>query len=525
MPIRALTHLCCLMAFVQVSWSAQPPQILERGNGPEPDSLDPVRAQGLSAHQILRDIYEGLFIEGADGRPEPGVALDWQVDSTGLHWTFDLNPAARFADGRTVQADHFVCALNRALDPASAAPYAGSLLLIKGAKERIGGANEPLAVTALSPHRLGISLDYASADLPARLTLPIAFPGDCASSADLGKAVRPRAINGNGPYRMVEWKPGAWVELEVNPYHPRSAELSVRRVRFHVTEDAASEARRFEAGELHWTETVPPQPLAHLRARYGAQLQVSPAMGTFFLGYNLRRPPFGQSADLRAALSLAVDRDVLVRLVTGTGELPAYGLLPPSLSVAPTPKHRSQAERLAEARRLYRKAGFSATNPLRVELRFNTSSLNRRLMLAVAAMWQEQLGVEVRLRNEDWKVFVANRRAGVVTQVFRGGWNADFADPLNFLELFQSDSALNMTSYSDARFDELLTVVSAARSFDERREAAAVAQSYLMHSDPIIPLFHYTTKHLVSELLDGYTPNPLDHHPTRSLRWRSGPEP
>jgi oligopeptide transport system substrate-binding protein len=524
------TLLGCLFVVVFAAphpgWAAIPPGTLERGNGPEPDSLDPVRAQGLSAHQILRDLYEGLFVEGADGHPEPGVALSWRVDAAGLNWTFELDPEARFADGRAVLAEHFVCAFQRALDPQNAAPYAVALLPVQGARARLAGRQEALGIVAQQPHQLRITLTHPSADLPARLTLPITFPFDCASPSEPASRQKsaPRSINGNGPYQMVEWRPGAWIELEVNRYHPRADQLSVRRVRFHVTEDAASEARRFEAGELHWTETVPPHPLTYLRERYGTQLHVGPALGTFFLGYNLRRPPFANAPKLREALYLAVDRELLVRLVTAAGEQPAYTLLPPQLA-DPAPLALPQAERVARAQHLYRESGFDATNPLRIELRFNTSSLNRRLMLAVAAMWQEHLGVQTRLRNEDWKVFVVNRRAGLVTEVFRGGWNADFADPLNFLELFQGGSALNITGYSDDDFDRLAAAVSAATSPEHRRTAAAAAEQHLLQSYPIIPLFHYTTKHLVSPLLEGYTSNPLDHHPTRTLRWRQTSQP
>jgi oligopeptide transport system substrate-binding protein len=493
--------------------------VLERGNGPEPDSLDPARAQGLSAHQVLRDLYEGLFVEDSDGVVVPGVALSWVVDSTKLHWTFELDPTSVYADGRAVLAQDFVYAFNRALDPANAAPYAAALLPIAGATERLAGKPTPLQVHALGPHRLKLSLVQPSVDLPARLSLPIAYPVDFAQF-ESGVAAGRKVINGNGPYRLVDWKPGAWIELEANPHHPQVQRLAIDRVRFHVTEDAATEARRFEAGELHLTETVPPQSVHRLRARYGDQLKIGPALGTFFLGYNLRRPPFADQPQLREALSLALDRDLLVRLVTGTGERPTHALLPPELG-GQTGEKPTSTERLARARKLYRAAGYSASNPLQLELRFNTSSLNRRLMLAVSAMWQEQLGVETRLRNEDWKVFVRNRRAGLITEVFRGGWNADFADALNFLEPFSSQSSMNMTGYADRVFDDLLTAASRAPTQHTRQDLLQKAHDRLLSAHAIIPIFQYTTKHLVSDRVVGFKANPLDHHPTRYLRWRT----
>lgn len=520
---RLQFRTCGLTCFtlLLLAWHAVAQPVLERGNGPEPDSLDPARAQGLSAHQVLRDLYEGLFVESGQGAPVAGVARSWTVDDSGLHWTFELDEAARYADGRPVLAMDFVLALNRALDPATGAPYASALLPIAGAAERLSGSGQALAVTAVAPHTLHIRLVRPSLDLPVRLSLPIAFPVDLEQL----QAISGRAVaNGNGPYRLVEWRPGAWLELAVNPHHKDAARLGIRRVRFHVTDDAAAEARRFEAGELHLTETVPPQPLARLRERYGEQLRVSPSLGTFFLGYNLRRVPFAEQPQLREALSLVLDRELLVRIVTGTGELPAHGLLPPQLggAAAPPGSHR---QRIAQAMELYHQAGYSMEQPLEVELRYNSSSLNRRLMLAVAAMWQEHLGVRTRLRHEDWKVFVRNRRAGLITQVFRGGWNADFADPLNFLELFESGSPLNMTGYADPQFDVLLSSARHALSMDTRQQQLQQAHAHLQQAHAYIPLFHYTSKHLVSPLLEGFEANPLDHHPTRKLSWRSGVAP
>ena len=116
----------------------------------------------------------------------------------------------------------------------------------------------------------------------------------------------------------------------------------LERVRFQVTEDAAAELQRFAAGDLHITEVVPPQPLPALRKRFGAQLRLSPYLGAFWLGINLTRPQLRSAAcatppcedrelALRRALTLAIDRDKLTRYVTGLGETPAYGIVPPGI--------------------------------------------------------------------------------------------------------------------------------------------------------------------------------------------------
>ena len=151
-----------------------------------------------------------------------------------------------------------------------------------------------------------------------------------------------------------------------------------------------------------------------------------------------------------------------------------------------------------------------------LELRYNTSAVHRRVAVAVAAMWKQVLGVNTELVNEEWKVFVNNRRLGVVTQVFRGGWIADYADPASFLELFSDGSALNNTFYGNARFDELLGSAN-AQTGPARMELLRRAESQLMQDMPVIPLYYYVSRHLVNPAITGFENNVRDIHLSRYL--------
>jgi oligopeptide transport system substrate-binding protein len=151
-----------------------------------------------------------------------------------------------------------------------------------------------------------------------------------------------------------------------------------------------------------------------------------------------------------------------------------------------------------------------------LELRYNTSGLHRRVAVAVAAMWKQVLGVNTELVNEEWKVFVNNRQQGVVTQVFRGGWIADYADPSTFLDLFAGGSTLNNTFYRDARFDELLDSARTANG-PARMELLREAESRLLQDMPVIPLYYYVSRHLVKPVVGGYENNVRDIHLSRYL--------
>jgi oligopeptide transport system substrate-binding protein len=529
---------------------------LERGNGPEPSTLDAHKCQEVACGNILRDLYEGLVTEDAHGRIVPGMASCWTTSADGRTWTFHLRPGLRWSDGSALDAAQIVASFRRAFAPATAAPFAELFDALARSKDVQAGRLPParLGVEAPDAHTVVFRLDR-SADLPALLTLPIAFPVHLPSVAAHGaQHTRPGRLRGNGAYRLRDWTPQANLVVERNPHFHAARTVAIDRVRFHVTEDAAAELQRFAAGDLHVTEAVPPQPLGALRARFGDRLRLAPYLGAFWLGFNTTRAPF--AADVacgpragatrttvptrgaapvrdgcidrgharRRALSMAIDRDRLVRHVTGFGEAPAYGIVPPGIAgyrPAATPWSRTALpQRIAQARLLLRAAGHTPRAPLEIELRYNTSTPHRRLALAVAAMWRQAFGpsVRVRLRNEEWKVFVGNRKQRVITQVFRGGWIADVPDPRNFLVAFAGDGPLNWTGYHDAGFRDRLARADAARTAAARNAWLHAAEMRLLQADAVIPLYFYTSKHLVDPRLRGFAPNALDRHASRWLR-------
>ena len=507
-PVRLrLNSSLCLLIAAQVALAEVRP--LERGNGPEPSTLDAHRCQEVSCGNVLRDLYEGLVSEDALGMPVPGMAERWETSGDGRLWTFHLREELRWSNGEALDAEQIVASFRRAFDPATAAPFVAQFEAIE-------------AVSAPDTHTVQFRLKRA-APLPALLTLPFAFPVYLPALETHGaQHTRPGHLVSNGAYTLTAWTPQASLSLTRNPHF--RAPPAIETVRYHVTEDAASELKRFEAGDLHVTETLPPTRLESLQARFGRRLRISPYLGVFYLGYNLQRAPFASNLALREALSLAVDRDRLTRYITALGESPAYGLVPPGLpDYAPATLAWSAlapAQRIALAQRRYAEAGYSEANPLEVELRYNTSTPHRRLALAVAAMWRETLGVRTRLRNEEWKVFVQNRRQRAITQVFRGGWIADVADPRNFLAAFGDDGALNWSGWRDDRFRTLLAQADAAANTNDRARMLRAAEQRLLDAHAILPLYFYTSKHLVDERLDGFEPNALDHHASRYLRWR-----
>ncbi len=485
---------------------------LHRGVGPEPDSLDLHLAQSLSALNVLRDLHEGLLTFDADAELVPGLAESWSISEGGRVWTFKLDEAARWSDGERIVAADVVAGWRRALDPATASPTAVLLDPVENAHAvRTGQAQaDALGVRALTPGRLEVRLERATPWFGELLTHPVSFPWP-----------GPGERRYSGAFVLAEQVPGARLELELNAHYRAADTVALENVTWHVIEQPNIELSRYRAGQLHITETIPPGRVDWLRKQFGEELRISPYLGSFFLAFNLGREPFIDSPRLRRALSLAIDRDILVERVLGSGEIPAWGLVPPGMPGWPDgrrPPLPSQ-QRLAEARRLYREAGHGEDRPLEVELRFNSSLTHRRMAAAIAAMWKLHLGVRTRLVNEEWKVFITNRRQGRITEVFRGGWIADWRDAGNFLQLFEGDSPGNYTFFDDAVFNTLMRRAARLRG-DERLAALRDAEKRLLDEQVIVPLYYYVSRHLVDSHVRGFEDNPMDIHLSRWLSLR-----
>ena len=328
----------------------------------------------------------------------------------------------------------------------------------------------------------------------------------------------------NGAFMIDNLTFHALIRLKKNPQYHAAESVSLDTVEYFPIEDPNSELSRFRAGELDMTETIPAGRHDWLQTYMSDELKVSPYIGSFWLGFNVGRKPFVDNVKLRRALSLAVDRRIIARLIVGAGELPAWSIVPPGIAgYSPQAFDGSELDQEAreqEAKRLYSEARYGKKKPLLIELRYNTSSQHRKIALAVSSMWRQVLGVDTELVNEEWKVFVNNRRQGVLTQVFRGGWIADYADPTSFLDLFLSNSDLNTTFYKNESFDRLMEQAVVLQG-DERMQHLQRAETLLLKDMPVIPLYFYVSRHLLKPTVTGYEPNVRDIHLSRYLGVKS----
>ncbi len=303
-------------------------RVLRRGNGGEPQTLDPAFAEDVHAFSILSDLYEGLIIEAGDGSLRPGVAERWDISPDGRQYTFYLRQDSVWSSGEPVTAQQFVAGFRRVLAPGTTSAYAFLFEPIRNYQAVLSGQLPPgeLGILAIDERTLVIDLESPAQHFPGILAMPIAYPLP-PGAGDGARIFRdPKYFVGNGPYVLESWSIGEIIRLTKNPKYRNASSVQIDAVEYLPIIDQTSELHMYRVGELDITFTVPQGSIAELRESHADALYVAPSLGLYYLAFDLSEPPF-DDVRLRQALTMAIDRQTLVK-VLGRGEPPAFGLVP-----------------------------------------------------------------------------------------------------------------------------------------------------------------------------------------------------
>jgi len=478
-------------------------------------SLDPSLATDIPAFRVLDDLFEGLTRLDVSGEPAPGVAERWEQSADGLTWTFHLR-AAQWSNGEPVRASEFVQAWRRTLDPRTASDISQILAPLANAQAIAEGRADPatLGAEALDERTLRVRLDRPTPYLLALLGMSFMAPQYQPAIAQWGERwTEPAHLVCNGAFTLSESVLGGRITLLRNPRYWNAASVHLTRVTY-IPADRSVQTDRYFAGEMQFTDSFSAEQVGWLRERLGSQVVTGPYLGNFVIGLNVERPPFAGNLALRRALTLAVDRNELVRYVRQGLYEPAWTPVPP-IKGYPTPvpdwARLPDEERHALARRYYAEAGYSPQHPLRVAFHYPTDSDNRRTYEAVAAMWRQNLGAEVGTYNEEFRVQLTERHLHQLP-MFHYAWIGDFPDPYTFLQLFRTGFGYNDGGYSNPRYDALLDAASATADPGLRYRMLADAERILDEDVASIPLYYYSSRHLIKPWVRGWQPNLQDRN-------------
>lgn len=508
-------------------------QILFYGNATEVTGVDPHGTNGMPEQRIMAAIFEGLVAK--DPRTleiVPAVADRWEVSEDNMTYVFHIRENAKWSNGDPVTAHDFVNSWLRGLMPALGNETVTALFVFKNAEKYFRNEitdRSLLGFKALDDQHLKIELENPTPYFLQLLDYIALFPVHTANIKKFGELDDPANpwskvgnFVGNGAFTLKDWVPGRSLIVEKNPYYWDRDTVRLNEIHFMPIEQLLVEERMFKAGHLHRTEWMPYSKMPVYRAKNAPEYNHYPYFSTYFYVFNVTKPPF-DDVRIRKALAYAVDRKTLVESVTN-GVQSATGALTPPNTLGYTSRSQIHFEP-EKARQLLSDAGYpDGKNFPSVELTYNNNEDHRKVAEAIQQMWKKHLGINVKLKNQEWKVYLHEVK-NLNHNIARMGWVGDYIDPNTFLGVFTSDSGDNKTGWKNKQYDDLLKKAATTVGKNDRFEILQQAEALLLDEAPLIPLYNYTTNNLISTQLKGYHQNILDFYSYKHLYLESDNKP
>jgi oligopeptide transport system substrate-binding protein len=327
---------------------------------------------------------------------------------------------------------------------------------------------------------------------------------------------------GNGAFRLKEWQLNRRIVVEKSDSYWDRENVALNGIVYYPTDNTVTAERMFRVGQLHYTQDVPLSKIDAYRNMEDSPYVQAPYLGTYYYLINIHRPPVDDPR-VRKALSMALDRETLVSTVLQNINLPAYSITPPGTLGYQPPKLFNYD--VAGARKLLAEAGYpNGEGWPGLEIMYNTSENHRKIAVAIQQMWKEALNIEVTLANQEWKVYL-DAMSEMNFQIGRRGWIGDYVDPNNFLDLFLSTGGNNNTGFANEDYDRMiLETAPKAKTREERFAVFFEAETLMMESMPMIPIYTYTSKHLIHPSVKGIPSNLMDSLNLKYVRLESEAE-
>lgn len=486
----------------------------------EPPTFDPGLAQDSQAHTVLTTMYEGLTRMNAEsGQAEPGVAESWDISADGLVYTFKLRDS-QWSNGDPVTSEDFVRAWKRVLDPAaaSAAPYAYQLYYIKNAQKYYNKEVtdfSQVGVKAVDEKTLEVTLEAPTPYFLGLLSFYTYYPVHKSIEGNPKWATNKDTMIVNGAFTLTEWTTGQTLVVTKNDKYWDKDSIKLSKIDFSLVNSGATELLSYKNGEYDRaggpTGEIPSEQIPIVQKELPKEFSRKGIASVYYYEFNITEKPF-TNAKIRKALAMAINRQALIDNVVQGGQFPAFGFVPPGIAGADgefrtAVKDSYFTEDLEQAKTLLaeglKEEGMDKLPTF--SLTYNTSEGHKKIALAIADMWKNNLGIDVQTVNQEWAVFIENRQ-NLNYQVARAGWTADYNDPMTFLDMWVTGGGNNDTGYANPEYDKLIAEAKATSDLKVRQDKFAAAEKLLIEQDTVlIPLYYYTNNSLTKEYLKGVT--------------------
>ena len=523
----------CLMSLILVGCgpgersetSNEELKILKITVGAEPEDIDPHVVTGVPEHHIIAALTEGLVAEDpVDLHPVPGVAEKWEVSEDGKVYTFQIRENAKWSNGDQVTSTDFAESYKRILTPALASKYAYMLFVMEGAEDYSTGKLKnfsKVGVKVIDKQTLQIKLNAPTPYFLSLLNHYTWFPVHISTVKKYDGLTKrgsgwtkPENFVGNGAFNLKSWTLGRKLVVEKSPTYWDAKSTKLDEIHFFAIELETTQENAFRAGQLHNIYNLHIDKVATYKKEHADELRIKPHLASYFYRFNVNKKPC-DDVRIRQALTMAIDRESIVKNVTKGEQMASTFFTPPGVG-GYTARARFK-EDVGEAQKLLAQAGYPNGEGFpSLELLYNTTEGHRIIAEAIQQMWKKNLNINVTLQNQEWKVYL-DRQRQMDYQISRAGWTGDYPDPNTFLDMWTSWSQQNQTGWSDTKYDALIRKAAITKDPDARLEVFQEAEEILMDQLPIIPIYIYTRVYALHPAVKNWHANVLDHHPWKHI--------
>lgn len=495
--------------------SAAGGKILSVQIGPNPETIDPALNSAVDGGNMILHTFECLLTVDQDGKLAPGQAETWETSEDGLTWTFHLRSGLKWSDGSALTANDFVYSWRRVCDPATAAPYAETVLgMVEGYADAIGGNPEALQVSAPDESTFVVKLSAPCTyfgSLAAFATLSPVQQATIDANGD-GWAVSAETYISNGPFYISEWVPGSHIMATKNPNYWNADAVKLEGIKFNLIEDANASYSAYQTGEVLFIKDVPTEEIPSLAGN--EEFHVDPIIGTYYLNLNNNKDAF-KDPKVRKALSLAIDREYVAgTLMQGTYTAASNFMGPGWIDTdgtsfmananggKPYIDTANHAANLEEAKKLMEEAGYPNGEGFpAITYSTNDSGYHKVVAEYLQQAWGE-LGVQLAVDVVEWSSFTPMRRNGEYDAA-RNGWVGDYSDPSNMLDLLYSSNGNNDGKFNNVDYDKAMELSRTTLDAAERSKALHQAEDILMEQAGCVPIAYYNDFWMQSKKITG----------------------
>jgi oligopeptide transport system substrate-binding protein len=501
---------------------SHPDDTLRVDIGAEAPTLDPAKSEDVSSMRVLSDLFAGLVDYDQHNQPIPGLASHWDISHDGLTYIFYLRPNLKFSNGSPISTNDVIYSWQRLVDPATGATYAGLLANVVNGQAIIDGklSATKLAVTALSPQKLMVKLAHPDPAFLNKLTLVnLAIVPMQVVKQYKQLWTDPKYMVTSGAYQLTQHVVNGYIAATKNRYYFAESQVAIAQINYYPFVDSNAAVAAYKTGDLDATfQALPTSLLTELKSEFAGQFKSVNQEAIAYYEFNMQDPQLSNNLKLRQALSMAIDRNVLTQDVLQDGKRPLYSAVTATIEngkfkdLSYAWESWPQSQRLAVAKQLYAEAGYGPGHQYQTTITYNTNPMYQKISASLAAMWQENLGAEVKLTNQDWKTFIQSRHKGDY-QIARSGWFADYNNISTYTPLFACHGPLNDFQWCDPEYDNLIAKATNTNDASTRINYYKAALTRVQNAYIMIPLFQFTFNRMVKPYVGNYNieQNHFDH--------------